>query len=180
MNKHKLSKFDLPIKRIGNEKNPKLIIFLENPGSNPNQLKWSSEYTMYLDKVYKDCGMSFSIVKEYEKWWFELSQIWLKASKFADKDVLSMEFYPYSTHPEGKRKEIYLNPWNDYAQNSLKENRFLLMKFMKKTLPIFVYYKSNWLKSVPELNEYKPISLPNKNTYRSGILRRFSNFIANL
>ncbi len=71
-----LTKFDLPVKRIGNEINPKLIILLENPGSNPAHMKWSSEYTMKLDNVYKDSGMSFSNVKQNEKGGFEFFEIW--------------------------------------------------------------------------------------------------------
>lgn len=174
-----ITKFNLPVKRIGNEINPKLIILLENPGSNPEHMKWSSEYTMKIDNVYKDSGMSFSIVKQYEKWWFEISEIWSKDNKFDDDEILSLEYFPYATNRGDKQKEIYQNSWNDYAKKSLIENRTLLIKFMKKSIPIFVYYKSNWFKSLPELNSYNPISIPDKNTYRSGILKRFKKFIAN-
>jgi hypothetical protein len=174
---NKITKFDLPVKRIGNEINPKLIILLENPGFNPSHIKWSSEYTMKIDGVYKDCGMSFSIVKQYEEWWFKLSEIWAKDNNFKDDDILSLEYYPFATLNSEKRKEIYNNLWNPYAMHSLKENIELLMKFMKQSIPIFVYYKSNWFEVVPALNQYTRVSLQTKNTYRSGILKRFTNFV---
>ncbi len=178
-NMNKVNKYPYPVTRIGNEVNPKLIILLENPGSNIEHVKWNPEYTMKVDGVYRESGMSFSVVKEYIKWWYELSEIWSERGTLTDKDVLSLEYYPYPTSKisKEKRRQLKKESWDDYALNSLDENKNLIKRFIKLNIPIFVYYQSQWLKEIPELKTYKNRSLPQKGSFRYQIKKRLEHFI---
>lgn len=177
-----LKEYQYPFESIGNQVNPKLIILLENPGANPYHFKWNSEYAMEKDGVYSKSGMSLSVVKEYESWWFKLSEIWNK--KFDDNDVLALEFYPYATDPETKRNEIYpkdrQNSWDTLALKSLEKNVKILEREIKKNTPIFVYYKAGWFDVVPYLNTYPFRSQLTKTSFRHEKLKKFTNFINGL
>jgi len=148
--------YPYPIVRIGNEKNPKLIILLENPNSNSLHIKLNPEYTMSLDGVFSSRGMPISVVKEYDIWWYQLSKVWEKFLK--DDDILALEYYPYATREDKKLKdkEIYPgkkdNEWNQFALSAFEENRNLLVQYIHLKTPIFVYYKSQWMDKVKELN----------------------------
>ncbi len=179
-----IEQYPYPTKRYGNEKNPKLVILLENSGADPNHIKWNPEYVMAQDGVYKDAGMTFSVLKEYIKWWHDLSELWKE--KFSDEDVLVLEYYPYPTDRNNKRKEIYPTKneqqWNKYAKQALKENVTLLKKAMSKKVPIFVYYQAGWLEEVPDLKSYHgEISHIDRKRWRpAGIKTRFREFLEEL
>jgi hypothetical protein len=176
---NKVNKYPYPVTRIGNEVNPKLIILLENPGSNIEHIKWNPEYTMKVDGVYRESGMSFSVVKEYIKWWYELSEIWSENGNLNDKHVLSLEYYPYPTSKinKEKRRQLKKDNWDDYALNSLKDNVTLIKKFIDLNIPIFVYYKSRWFEEVPELETYENKSFRAKGSFRNQIKKRLKHFI---
>jgi hypothetical protein len=176
---NKINKYPFPVTRIGNEVNPKLIILLENPGSNIEHIKWNPEYAMKVDGLYQKSGMPFSLVKEYIKWWYELSEIWSEKVNLTDKDVLSLEYYPYPTSKINKEKRGQLNKknWDDFALNSLDENKDLIKRFIRLNVPIFVYFQSQWLREVPELETYKYRSLPQKGSFRHQIKKRLKHFL---
>jgi len=175
--------YPYPITRLGNEINPKLIILLENPNSNPEHLKMNPEYAMKLDGVYSNKGLPISIIKEYDIWWFQLSKTW--AGFINNDDVLALEYYPYATFEDEnlKHKEIYPGKndkkWNDFALNALEENKVLILKFIDLKIPIFVYYKSGWMSEIKELNEYDKIAYgSSKNVYINH--RRLKDFLISI
>jgi hypothetical protein len=179
------TKYPYPFERIGNEANPKLIILLENPSANCEHLKWNHEYAMFKDGVYKKSGMDFSVVKEYESWWFELAEIW--KIKFEDKDILSLEYYPYATNQLSKSKEIYpksiVETWPIEALDALATNVEIIKREMKKHVPIFIYYKSGWFDIILELADYKFRSQLTRTSFRygkGGKLEAFKTFIDSL
>jgi len=150
----KLNKYDFPIGRIGNTKNPVLIILLENQNSDPNNYKLNPEYTMRIagelepkDKENHDKHMEIETVVKYDKWWFDLSHIWKESvSKISNDEVLALEYYPFATANSDKEKEIYNSKWEDnsYAKKSLEINKEILKNALNYNIPIFVYYKSGW------------------------------------
>lgn len=105
--------YPFPISRLGNEVNPKLVILLENPNSNPNHIKVNPEYAMSLDGVFAIKGMPISLVKEYDSWWLKLSKVW--EGYLNDDDILALEYYPYATFDDEKlkEKEIYSKKMNN-------------------------------------------------------------------
>lgn len=149
------NKYRFPIKRIGNEKSPKLVILLCNPGRNPEYYKRLSDYTMYLDGCYKDAGNKFSIVRQYEEWWDSVLKV-TDAYGVSDKDILALEYYPY--HTESSVDIPKYNQWNDYSKSTLDENVKILEQCVKKNIPIFGYYHGNWgrLERVKELLKNYP------------------------
>jgi len=178
----KITKYDLPIKRIGNEKNPKLIILLENPACDIDFIKRNPEYTMFKDGVYKDSGVMFGIEREYCKWWDDLLKI--TDLKLKDSEILALEYYPYGTSKDNKIKyqEIYGTKkktaiWDGYAIRAQQENIKLLKKFMKQKVPVFVYYNAGWFDKVSELRSYTD---NNNCSYKNQILRRLEIFISKL
>ncbi len=150
----KLSKYDFPIGRIGNTKNPALIILLENQNSYPNNYELNPEYTMRIAGKFKpeerknhDKHMNIDTVVKYDKWWFELSQIWMHQEfNIHNDEVLALEYYPFATANLDKEKEIYKSKWEDnsYAKKSLEINKEILKNALIYNIPIFVYYKSGW------------------------------------
>ncbi len=108
-----LMNYPFPISRLGNEVNPKLVILLENPNSNPNHIKVNPEYAMSLDGVFASKGMPISLVKEYDSWWLKLSKVW--EGYLNDDDILALEYYPYATFDDEKlkEKEIYSKKMNN-------------------------------------------------------------------
>ena len=150
-----MNKYDFPTGRIGNTKNPKLIILLENQNSDPYHFKFNPEYTMKIDKKFKpsncqnhDENMDFNTVIEYDEWWYEFSKLWNDSDLHIDNnEVLALEYYPYATNQKTKEKEIYDLIWegnNLYAKESLRINEVILEKALKLEIPIFVYYMSGW------------------------------------
>jgi hypothetical protein len=142
----------LPVKRYGNERNPKLIILLCNPGDDPIKCERLPDYTMYLDGKYKEAGLSLDVAYKYNEWWDEFFTVF-KQAKLKPSDVLVLEYYPYHTCDMSLVPNY--NQWTDYAKNALSENKKLLNKFMSKNVPVFGYYYSHWLREVPELKNYK-------------------------
>lgn len=140
---------------------------------------------MFKDGVYKKSGMDFSVVKEYESWWFELAEIW--KTKSEDNDILSLEYYPYATNKLTKNKEIYpksiVETWPIEALDALATNVEIIKRAMKKNVPIFIYYKSRWFDVVPELVDYRFRSHLTRTSFRygnDGKLQAFKTFIDSL
>ncbi len=204
---NKLTKFDFPVSRIGNITNPKLIILLENQASHPDRLTLNPEYVLFLENKFNpklnsseknNEHMTFEDVVQYDKWWYDLSKIWLRSNiKLQNSEVLALEFYPYATSADidpikckkEKEAEIYINKWeggNRLAKELLYKNLKILNAALKNEVPIFVYYKSGWYtenKNVemnPRLDRandnyishYEP-----KNAVPSGIKDRLKKFL---
>ena len=144
------NKYRFPVKRIGNEKSPKLVMLLCNPGRNPEYYKRLSDYTMSLDGCYKDAGNKFSIVRQYEEWWDSVLKI-TDDYGFSDKEILALEYYPY--HTESSIDIPKYSQWDDYAKSTLDENVNIFVRCASKNIPIFGYYHGNWgrLERVKEL-----------------------------
>lgn len=162
-----------PVKRIGNEKNPKLIILLSNPGADPKYYKRLPEYVMEKDGFYKDSGMNLNMEREYVSWW---DNILNKTDKYiSDSDILALEFYPYHT---SKATEIpeYKN-WNEYVKNSLDENMKLLKNFMDKNILIFGYYWGGWLQKMPELKDYSNFYMSKNTQGQSNKIKELIKFL---
>lgn len=156
------NKYRFPVKRIGNERSPKLVILLCNPGKKPKHYKRLSDYTMSLDGCYMDAGNKFSVVREYEEWWDGVLTI-TDAFGIPDTKILALEFYPY--HTESSADIPKYNQWDDYAKSALNENIKILEKCVSKNIPIFGYYHGNWmgLERVKELLRSYPGFYKSKN-----------------
>lgn len=170
----KKDKYDFPIGRIGNTKNPILIILLENQNSDPIHLKFNPEYVMDIENKFKPTNknshndiMDFDTVVKYDKWWFELSEIWNESDiKISNKEVLALEYYPYATAKDNKEDEIYNIKWNsEYAIKSLEKNKTILANALKHNIPIFVYYKSGWYGR--GVNDIDPVLILNQSIFIS-------------
>lgn len=145
--------FIYPVSRIGNEKNPKLIILLSNPGRKPENIEEMAESQMGLKNT--DDGISGMKFCEYRKkcpWWDNLLKV---AEEYGIKDdqVLSMEYYMYHTlNSNGipcKKK------WRQEAIDQLEYNKKLLNQLIDKgDVLIFAYYYGHWEKEMPRLKEY--------------------------
>jgi len=161
----KLNKYDFPVSRIGNTFNPKLVILLENQASHPEILTLNPEYTMYLDGKFKPSinspeknkeNMQFETVIKYDKWWHDLSKIWIQSTISLQSDeILAIEYYPYATsshidknvRQREKENEIYFKKWedkNDLSIDLLQKNLRILNSVIENDVPIFVYYKAGW------------------------------------
>lgn len=144
------NKYRFPVKRIGNETSPMLVLLLCNPGGNPACYKRLSDYTMSLDKIYADVGNKFAIVRQYEEWWDRILKI---TDEFGipDTKILALEYYPY--HTETSSDIPKYSQWDDYAKSALNENIEILKRCINKNTPIFGYYHGNWtrLKGVRDL-----------------------------
>ena len=70
----------LPVKRYGNERNPKLVILLCNPGDDPIKYERLPDYTMYLKGEYKDAGLSLDIACKYNGWWDDFFNVFSRRS----------------------------------------------------------------------------------------------------
>lgn len=149
------NKYRFPVKRIGNEASPKLVLLLCNPGRNPEYYKRLSDYTMSLDKVYTDAGNKFSIVRQYEEWWDNIFKI-TDMLGISDTEILAIEYYPY--HTETSVDIPKYNEWDDYAKSALDENIAILERCVARNIPIFGYYHGNWmrLERVKELLQNYP------------------------
>ena len=130
-----------PVSRIGNEKSPKLIILLCNPGGDPKYYKRLAEYPMDKDGFYKSSGMDLHIYREYCEWW---DKVLNKTDKHGikDKDILALEYYPYHTKCSNDSKHW---EWDTFAQKSLSKNKELLLKHIRNGVPVFGYYYGFWL-----------------------------------
>lgn len=171
----KLTKYDFPVARIGNTKNPLFIILLENQNSDPEYCKFNPEYTMRVEGKFKPKvstdhieHMDFETVIEYDKWWFDLSKYWVDSDLHITKsEVLALEYYPYSTLNKNKENEIYNVKWegiNEYAKKALEINKSILAKALGLNIPVFVYYKSGWYGD-RGINDINPILNRNQSEY---------------
>lgn len=142
----------LPVKRYGNERNPKLVILLCNPGDDPLKYERLPDYTMFLDGTYKDTSLSLDTACKYNDWWDDFFNVF-KQVNLKSSDVLVLEYYPYHTCDMSLVPNY--NQWTDYAKTALSENIKVLQKHMSKNVPVFGYYYSHWLREVPKLKEYK-------------------------
>ncbi|MCM1294025.1 MAG: hypothetical protein NC311_00485 [Muribaculaceae bacterium] len=137
------NKYCFPVKRIGNEISPKLVILICNPGSNPEYYKRLSDYTMSLDGVYRDAGNDFSIVRQYEGWWDNILKI-TDTFGIPDTEILALEYYPY--HTESSADIPKYDDWTQYAKDALDENIKILERCINKNVPVFGYYFGNWMR----------------------------------
>ena len=143
----------LPVKWFGNEKNPRLVILLCNPGGDPKWPERLPEYTMQRDGVYKDSGMSLTECRKYNDWWDDFFGVFEK-HKLTPADVLLLEFYPYHTVSS---RDFSHNPktWDKDIRDILDSNIAILRRHMAQGLPVFGYYWCDWVRVVPELQDYK-------------------------
>ena len=144
----------LPVKRLGNEKNPRLVILLCNPGGDPRWPCRLPEYAMRADRVYKDAGMLLDSLQEYNSWWDDFFGVFQKHN-IKPSEVLLLEYYPYHTVASG---DFSHNPqkWYDtYACNALDENVAILRQQMMRGIPIFGYYYGDWVRAISELKDYQ-------------------------
>lgn len=161
------NKYQLPIKRIGNENEHKLAVLLCNPGGNPDLYKRLPEYVMRSDRVYKDAGMSLDIVTQYSEWFDDMLKV-IAQHGLAPNDLLFLEYYPYHTvSSDGFNHKP--ETWDEYAQKALQENVEILHKCMATHVPIFGYYYGDWLRMVPDLKKYEPKCLSAKGWKKSKI-----------
>lgn len=163
----------LPVKRYGNEHNPKLVILLCNPGDDPLKYERLSDYTLYLKGEYKDAGLSLDIACKYNDWWDDFFDVFKKV-KLKSSDVLVLEYYPYHTCDMSLIPNY--NQWTDYAKNALSENKKLLSKFMYKNIPVFGYYYSYWLREVSELKNYK-LFYKSRNRFKKSKCKELYKFL---
>ena len=163
----------LPVKRYGNESNPKLVILLCNPGDNPLKYERLSDYTLYLKGEYKDAGLSLDIACKYNDWWDDFFDVFKKV-KLKSSDVLVLEYYPYHTCDMSLMPNC--NQWTDYAKTALSENKKLLQKFMSKNVPVFGYYYSHWLREVSELKNYK-LFYKSRNRFKKSKCKELYKFL---
>lgn len=151
-----------PVSRIGNEKSPKLIILLCNPGGDVKYYKRLPEYVMDKDKFYKSSGMNLHTYREYCAWW---DNILKKTDKYIqDTDILALEYYPYHTKRSNDSKNWL---WDDFAQKSLIQNKKLLLKHIENGVRVFGYYYGFWL-SDPDIANRLPASTFGKSKNRLG------------
>lgn len=169
------NKFQLPVKRIGNEASPKLVVLLCNPGGNPDLYKRLPEYAMQADGVYKDTKMSLNVIKQYSDWFDDILNVIAQHGLKPD-ELLFLEYYPY--HTVGSNGFNHnTNKWDDYAKTALAENIKILKKHMSSGVPIFGYYYGDWKHAVPELENYKPKSLSVKRWQKSKV-KEFKQFLS--
>jgi len=164
----------LPVKRLGNERNPKLVILLSNLG---DDAKWPCrlpEYTMNLRGEYKDAGMSLKKCREYNDWWDDFFRIFEKYD-INPADVLLLEYYPYHTISSGD-----FNPnsrkWNSYACAALDENITILRRCLARNILVFGYYYGCWLHIIPELQNYMHFH-KSKGRWKSQKIKELDNFL---
>ena len=139
------NKYIYPVKRQGNEKKPKLIILLANPGDSVDHYKRFPEYVMDKDGFYKDSGMHLDSYRVYCKWWDTVLSI-TDSVGISAKDVLALEFYPYHTAESSDIPKQ--DTWDKYAKTALQENLALFNKHIKNKVPVFVYYKVKWKENI--------------------------------
>ncbi len=152
----------LPVKRYGNEYNPKLVILLLNPGDSTEFPKRLPDYTMNNEGVYKDSGNSITVLREYNKWFDDFYTVFIN-NDLRESDVLMLEYYPYHT---ANMSEIpNKSDWTKYAKESLIENKELLHKFISQNIPVFGYYYSHWVQDIPQLKEYS-LFYPSKKRFK--------------
>lgn len=150
----------LPVKRLGNEENPRLVILLCNPGGDPQWSRRLPEYAMRADRVYKDSKMPLDLLQEYNPWWDDFIAVFQKYH-IKTSEVLLLEYYPYHS---GSSDDFVHNPkhWDGYARKALDENIKILRQQMAQSIPIFGYYYSDWLRAIPELKEYQQFNKTDK------------------
>ena len=169
------NKFQLPVKRIGNEVNPKLVILLCNPGGNPDLYKRLPEYAMKVDSVYKDTQMSLNVIKQYSDWFDDILNV-ISQHGLKPDELLFLEYYPYHTVASGGFNHNQ-NKWDDDAKTALRENIEILKKHMSSGVPIFGYYCGDWKRVVPELKKYEPKHLSTKGWKKTKI-KELNNFLS--
>lgn len=163
----------LPVKRLGNDKNPKLVVLLCNPGGDPMLPKRLPEYAMDKDGVYKDSGMPLDTAWEYNGWWDDFFKIFDKHN-LKHSDVLFLEYYPYHTVSSAD-----IPPEKEWPADALKvrdENIALLQKCIKTNAIIFGYYPGKWLNKVRDLERYHNFY---KSTagWKSGKIKELDKFL---
>ena len=130
-----------PVSRVGNEKSPRLVVLLCNPGGDPKYYKRLDEYPMNQDGIYKSSGMNLHKCREYCEWWDNFLN---KTDKFGIKDteILALEYYPYHSPNVNSSKDWI---WDEFAIQSLAQNKKLLLKHIAHGVPVFGYYYGLWV-----------------------------------
>ncbi len=147
----KENKYILPVKRIGNARNPRVVILLSNPGGDWRMYKRLPDYAMYLDGKYTDQGGQIKTAQEYNAWWDDFVNV-ARTNGMDSKDILALEYYPYHTVSSSEIPKY--KDWTDYAKCALAENIDILKNCMRKGVPVFGYYHGLWTCAVPELKTY--------------------------
>jgi len=169
--------YALPVKRLGNERNPKLVILLSNPGGDPKWPYRLPEYTMDLHGEYKDARMSLIKCREYNDWWDDFFRIFEKHD-INPADVLLLEFYPYHTVSSGDFNSDS-RKWNRYACVALDENITILRRCLARNIPVFGYYYGCWLRTIPKLKEYRRF-YKSRGRWKSQKIKEFDNFLVKI
>ena len=163
-----------PVKRIGNEKNPKILILLSNPGGNPKNYKRLPEYVMDKDGVYKDANMCMSDSREYVEWWDNVLTITDKYG-IKESEVLALECYPY--HTVGSADIPKYKNWDKYSTEALEENKKLLEKFINQNVLVFGYYWGNWVREVKDLESYRNFYKSKNTMGQAGKIKELEEFL---
>lgn len=158
-----------PVSRIGNAKNPKIVILMNNPGRSPENINEMAESRMNFKNP--DDSIDKIIFSEYRKecdWWDKLLEHF--DPYFDDKDILSMEYYMY--HTKDSKGVPKKKDWKKEAIEQLEINKSLLYDAMNRKIPIFAYYYGVWIDECKELLEY-PYYSPCINHYNPAIKRKY-------
>jgi hypothetical protein len=170
------NKFCYPVSRIGNAKNPKLIILLCNPGGSTEYYKMLGEYVMDKDHKYSAKEMKFKYSRQYIQWWNEILQITDKY-KVKDSEILALEYYPYHTRKFDERESNDIpKSRKKFVQESLKENTEILKQGIENKIPIFGYYHGCWTKHFPDLSDYEKL-YKCKERWKSSKLKELETFL---
>ena len=151
--------YDLPVVRLGNDSNPRLVILLWNPGGNPQWPKRLPEYAMRLDGCYAPTGMPLDSLQEYNDWWDDFCAAF-REHGVKNSEVLFLEYYPY--HTASSRDIPPETTWPNDARDARDENADLLRRCMARNVPVFGYYPAPWLRWVTELHTYTPFQKSNR------------------
>lgn len=139
-----------PVKREGNEQNPKLVLLMCNPGGPAEIPTLHAEYAMDKDGLYHDAGMKISDLNLYCEWWWKLLKK-ITGPNLAPDDILSLEYYPYHS-PDGSTIPPQ-SKWNEYALRSNRENIELIKRAIANGAVIYGFYMSNGWNTMPDVKQ---------------------------
>lgn len=168
--------YDLPVVRLGNDENPRLVILLWNPGGNPQWPKRLPEYAMRADGRYATTGMHLNSLQEYNDWWDDFCAVFRERG-IEQSEVLFLEYYPY--HTASSRDIPPEAMWPHGARDARDENVALLRRCMARNVPVFGYYPAPWLRRVTELRTYTLFQKSNR-AWKKQKIKELENFLSKL